>query len=64
MLLLIILVSLFKTFPIFPSKCKHGERHHGEEDKNIGFLWLYAPKCGNLINGYGGYGQIKVFCVS
>ena len=64
MLLLIILVSLFKTFPISSSKDEHAYGHHGKEDKYVGFLWINAPKCCNLVNGNGGYRQIKVFCIS
>lgn len=64
MLLLIILVSLFKTFAISSPKDEHGNGYHGKEDEYVGFLWFNTPKCGNLINGNGGYCQIEVFCVS
>jgi len=64
MLLLIILFSLFKTFPISSPKNEHGNRDYCEEDKNVGILWVYAPKCGDLINRNARYGQVKVFCIS
>ncbi len=64
MLLLIIFFSLFKTFPISSPKREHGNGHYRKEDKNVGILWVYTPKCGNLINGNSRYGQIKVFCIS
>lgn len=64
MLLLIILFSLLKTFPISSPKNKHGNRYYRKEDKYVGILWVYAPKCGDLINGNGRYGQVKVFGIS
>ncbi len=58
MLLLIILFSLFKAFPISSSENEHGNGNHCKEDKNVGILWIYAPKCNNLINGNDRYGQV------
>ncbi len=64
MLLLIILFSLFKTFPISSPKNKHGNRYYCKEDKYVGVFWIYAPKCSNLVYGNDRYGQVKVFRVS
>lgn len=63
MLFLIILFSLFETLPISSPEHEHGNGYDRKEDKNVGVLRVYAPKCGNLINGNGRYGQIKVFCI-
>jgi len=55
---LIFLLSLLKTFPVSPPKNEHGHGHYGKKDKNIGILGVDAPQGGNLIKGYGRYGQV------
>lgn len=64
MLLFIIRVALFKSFSIPSSKEEHCHRYYREEDKDIGLLWINAPKCCDLINRNHRYGQIKVFSIS